>query len=223
MNQQITNSRRTALLLAGSLGITALLAGCGTSAPDATVTPATQVASTASGIPTPTTITATPTGSQPSSTGTAALLASVTVTPEDAAATALKTVASSRVVGIDLGREQSRVVWDVNVVTSTEKREVLVDAQSGAVLANRPDRDDSGHSDDSSDDHRLLAAAKLDHEAALRSAHGEVADGRIVELELDDEHDQPVWKVEILDPNHVKHEVKFNAVTGAITERETNG
>jgi len=222
MNHQITNSRRTALLLAGTLGVAALLAGCGTSAPDATVTPAAQVASTASGLPTPTTITAAPTGSQPSSPGTAALLASVTVTPEDAAATALKTVASSRVVGIELDREQSSVVWDVNIVTSTEKREVLVDAQNGAVLANRLDRDDSHHSDDSSDDHRLLAAAKLDHEAALRSAHGEVADGRIVDLELDDEHDQPVWKVEVIGPNHVKHEVTINAVTGAVTERETD-
>ena len=81
MNRRTTNRRHTALLLAASLGLTAVLTACGTSTPDATVTPgAQQLSSTtpaASDDATPSASTAT-TLAQPGGTKSAALLAAIT-------------------------------------------------------------------------------------------------------------------------------------------------
>jgi uncharacterized membrane protein YkoI len=222
MNHRTTNRRRTALLLAGSLGLTAVLTACGTSTPDATVTPLAQQASSttpvASDDNTQQTATGTP-QSQPSATESAALLASITVAPEDAASTALATVASSRVVGIGLDREQGAVVWDVDVVTSDAKREVLVDAKTGTVLANRVDDDDS---DDVAEERRLLDTAKVDHAAAIQSASAEVPQGRVVDLDLDEDDGTVEWDVEIIAPAQAKHELTIDAVTGDVTKHETD-
>jgi uncharacterized membrane protein YkoI len=228
MNTKTTNRRRTALLLVSSLGLTATLAACGTSTPDATVTPAAQQVTSTTPVTSdddggaPSTSVGTPSTSatsQPTATSTGALLASVTVTPEDAARTALATVASSRVVGIDLDRRQGAVAWDVDVVTNDLKREVIVDAKTGAVLANRVD--DSDDSDDVRDDRRMLDMAKVDHVAAVRTAVAEVPDGRVVDLDLDEDDGTIQWEVDVIAPDLVKHELTINAASGAVVKHET--
>lgn len=223
MNTRTTSRRRsTALLLAGSLGLTAALTACGTSTPDATVTPgAQQASSTVPATSDDDGAQATSAAPLPTGTSTAALLAAITVTPEDAASTALTTVASSRVVGIDLDREQGTVAWDVDVVTSDAKREVIVDATTGTVLANRVDDDDDS-SDDVAEDRRLLDAAKVDHVAALEKAVAEVSDGRVVDLDLDEDDGTPEWDVDVIAPDRTEHELTIDAVTGAVTKHETD-
>ncbi len=222
MNAMTTSRRRAAFLLACTVGLTGVLTACGTSTPDATVTPAVQLAdSSESGTTPPTGATATASTTaptQPSGTSTDALLRSVTVTPEQAAAVALATVPSSRVVGIELDREQSRVVWDVDVVAGDATREVLVDATRSRVLANRV----TDRGDDAADDHRHLHAAEVDHAAALRAALAEVPGGRVVELDLDEDDGAVRWHIEVLGTNHAKHEVTIDAGTGAVTKHETD-
>lgn len=220
-----TARRRTALLAAGGLGLAIALGACGASTPDATVTPAAQPASSTAGT-TPTTGAAEPSAAtaatQPSGTGTAAPLAEITVMPAEAASTALRTVPSSRVVGIDLDREQGTVVWDVDVVAGKVEREVIVDATTGTVLANRVDDDDSGDSDDVAKDLRLLAAATLDHAAALQAALDQISDGRVVDLELDESDGAVEWEVEVIAPDRVKHELTIDALTGKVTRHESD-
>ena len=226
MNARTTSRRRAAFLLACTVGLTGVLTACGTSTPDATVTPAVQLAdSSESGTTPPTGASAassTTAPTQPSGTTSAGLLASIMVAPEDAASTALATVASSRVLRIDLDREQGALVWDVDVVTSDDKREVIVDAKTGTVLANRVDDDDSDDSADVAEDRRLLDAATVDHAAALQMAVAEVPQGRVVDLDLDEDDGSVEWDIEVIAPDHAKHELTINALTGAVTKHETD-
>lgn len=53
-------------------------------------------------------------------------------------------VSGGTAVGVELENEGGNVVYQVDVVTQTEKHEVIVDAGNGNVLANTVDHEDSG-------------------------------------------------------------------------------
>lgn len=77
-------------------------------------------------------------------------------------------------------------------------------------------------SDDVAEDRRLLDAAKVDHAAALQTAGAEVPQGRVVDLDLDEDDGSVAWDVEVIAPDHAMHELTINAVTGAVTKHETD-
>jgi hypothetical protein len=91
-------------------------------------------------------------------------------------------------------RDRRAVVADL---TSNAKREDLVDAKTGTVPANRVEDDDS---DDVAEYRRLLDSAKVDHAAAIQAASAEVPQGRVVDLDLDEDDGSVEWDVEIIAP-----------------------
>lgn len=209
-----TTTRTRMRIAAGVVGLASLLGACSSGTPTATVAP-TPMSTTATSAPSPTASSGTPAGSaSPTTSATPALLDSLRLTAADGASAALAAVGSGRVVAIDLEREQGTVVWRVDVLTADTVRELDVDASSGAVLADRSD------SDDVDELRALLDAASVDHARALEVALVEFADGRVVDLELDDDDDRPVWDVDVLVPGPVEHEVTVDASTGAITKNE---
>ncbi|HEX5967286.1 MAG TPA: PepSY domain-containing protein [Intrasporangium sp.] len=86
-------------------------------------------------------------------------------------------------------------------------------------MANRVDDDDS---DDVAEDRRLLDTAKVDHDAAIQTASAEVPQGRVVDLDLDEDDGTVEWDVEIIAPAQAKHELTIDAVTGDVTKHETD-
>ena len=215
-----TITLRRTRLVAGAAGLTLLLAACASAGPSATVSP-TPVGTTASATPSSSaSSSASPSASaatsSPGATSTAALLDGVRLSAGDGATAALAAVGSGRVVAIELEREHGTVVWRVDVLTADAIRELDVDAATGAVLANRIDSD----GDDVQKTSLLANAASVDHAAALRLAEAQVSGGRVVDLKLDDDHDAPVWKVDLVSAGPTQHEVTIDAASGAVTKRE---
>jgi uncharacterized membrane protein YkoI len=219
MNSTTTRSPRRIATVIASLGVAGLLAACGASTPDATVTPGAQNgAATSRTTSTTTTSSAaeptsqTGTDATSTSTRTQDLLASISVTPEEAGKTALGAVSSSRLIGLELDRKQGVVVWEVDLVTSGQEHDVAIDAEKGTVVANRAERDP----EDVAKATRRLAGAKQTWQDALRIATDQVDGGRVVDLELDESDGVVVWEVDVIASGPTKHELKIDAATGSV-------
>ncbi len=89
--------------------------------------------------------------------------AAVPISLPQAVTTALQQVPGGVAVAVDLA-EEGPPAWEVEVVKGAEVLDILVDASTGKVLANRPDQpDDSGTTDEESDEHGGEAGAAKAH------------------------------------------------------------
>lgn len=204
--------------LAG-LALVVALAGCGTadsetppgespSGPAATSSAPPQAspsgAGSATGDPSPS---GSDNGSTASDSDNAALLR--------AAETALGTVPDSVVISIEVERNDTQ--WEVQVATPDgTEHEVEVSADGTKVLSGP--REESEDADDKAKHKDRMAAAKLDHAAAVQ-AISDAVPGRITELNLDTENGTTVWEADVIDADNVKHEVTVDAATGKVLQQ----
>lgn len=223
MSRTLARRRSVALATIGALALAGTLAACGSSAPDGTVRPAAaESASAASAAATDGSASPgtdlnvpSPTGSlrgHHGGSGTETLLSEVRVTAQEAAAKAEGQAPDATVVGIELDREHSRVAWEVKLVGRNNIHEVYVDAANGRVLAAKLKHDSRDHGEARS----RVSRTKIAFDAAVRTAEAKLPGARVVEIELDDDHGALVWELHLLSSGPTKHEVKIDAVTGAL-------
>lgn len=219
----MTTASRTRRRVATALAVAATafagtLTACSSSTPESTVRPGNAASSSA---PSGTDLGSRPASASPSrspgqrddAVADSQVLADVKLSAADAAQRALAKLPGSRVASIGLEREHGTIVWEVDIATGTELREVHVDAATGTIVASRTDHDSHDHARDVS----RLDAARLSASDALAAAEAEVPGARVVEIDLDDEHGSLVWEVDLIAAGPVKHELTVDAMTGAVT------
>lgn len=116
----------------------------------------------------------------------------------------------ARAVNIDLDRSHGITVWEVDVVTRTDKYEIEVNAATGEVVQNEHE------SDDVSEYNEYLDAAKLSYADAIEVALGKHPNGIVVDFELDEDDHVPIWEIEVMTPGRDTYDMEINAVTGEI-------
>ena len=104
---------------------------------------------------------------------------------------ALKEVPDSTVVSI----ETERGGWEVHVVTADGGEQQLLTDSSGEKLVSgptdeRPDADDVA-------ENKAFAKVEVDFEQAVKAIEGEIPDGKINELSLDQERRRIVWEADV--------------------------
>ncbi len=113
-------------------------------------------------------------------------------------------------------------VWEVELLTDTgEQREVRVDA-AGKVTQDdgshdKGDKRDKGEDSEDAAEAAALKAAKVTAAQAAATATGSVS-GTVTSVELEDEHGQAAWEVEIRDGNGAEHKVFVDAANGKVTK-----
>lgn len=119
--------------------------------------------------------------------------------------TAESSVDGSRVIQIEF--DDGR--WEVDVADAEGAEHEVQVSEDGSEITRGPEKDDTD-GDDREENRRLLGAAQVDHEQAVQLAASEVADGRIVELQLDEEQAAAVWDLEL----EGGQELRFDASSG---------
>lgn len=137
------------------------------------------------------------------------------VSPAEAAQKALTIHTGAKLTEIELEREHGVSVWEIKMVSNEGKWEVSVDVLTGEIV-----KDETKHADHLEETLGLLAQVKVPYEQALDTMFKEVPEGSLVELEFEHHHGTPAWEGQIMAPNHQKHEILIDAVTGAILEHE---
>jgi uncharacterized membrane protein YkoI len=136
--------------------------------------------------------------------------AAKTTAPE--AAEAAAKAQPGTVTSVDLDRDRSGLVWDVDVVKGGATHELVLDAATAKVLGNHEDTDDDG---DAVPAHLKVSAADAARKAA---GHGTVTS---VDLDADDDaraKSKPVWEVETTDGQGKEHELAVDPQSGKVTQ-----
>jgi uncharacterized membrane protein YkoI len=130
------------------------------------------------------------------------------ITADQAMAAALKAVPGT-VGQADLDGDHDGAAWEVEILTpSAGAREVLIDAMTGAVRAQR--------ADDDTDDLAALNSVKTRAQEAVKTA-GRAAPGTVTSVELDRRHGTLVWEVEVTDRSGAERKLAMDAATGKVT------
>ncbi|MEV7421680.1 MULTISPECIES: PepSY domain-containing protein [unclassified Streptomyces] len=105
--------------------------------------------------------------------------------------------------------------WEVDLFgTDDVRRELTVDALTGAVRVDRADRDDDG--DDDAEDRAALRAAAVDVRRAAAAALASVP-GSVTSAEIDDDTPGAHWEVEVRGKDGREHELNVDARTAKVT------
>lgn len=106
--------------------------------------------------------------------------------------------------------------WKARLVTSDgTEQQVKMDSDGMSVLVPPAPLTDAAA--DKAKRRANVAGAKLDYQAAVDKALGEVPNGSITELSLVDMNGTVVWEAEVWDTDLVEHDVTIDAATGAVT------
>jgi uncharacterized membrane protein YkoI len=117
----------------------------------------------------------------------------------------------------ELDDEHGRTVWEIDVLASNGTwRDVVVDAATGKVTANRADRPDD---DDDRDEAAALRKAKVTVPDAAGAAEKAVS-GRVTSAEFENEHGRAVWEADVTGRDGARHEVTVDAATGKVLAQE---
>ncbi|MFE4862118.1 PepSY domain-containing protein [Streptomyces sp. NPDC056670] len=209
------------VLAAGALALS--LSACGGSDTDAGVDKARAAKSTAPAAAETSVAARTPPP------GPAAPSADASASPErggpktsrtQALATAEKAVSGGRMTEVRLENEHGNQVWKVDVMTADPRvHNLKIDATTGALLGNRADQMPERARQYLGIPLAKLASAKVDREAAVRSAVEKAGGGFVSRLSIQGTEAGPVWQIRINDGT-VRHELDVDAKTGAIARHE---
>ncbi|MFB7645932.1 PepSY domain-containing protein [Streptomyces sp. NPDC056084] len=134
--------------------------------------------------------------------------------------TAEKAVSGGRMTEVRLENEHGNQVWKVDVMTADPRvHNLKIDATTGALLGNRADQMPERARQYLGIPLAKLASAKVDREAAVRTAVEEAGGGFVTRLSIQGTESGPVWQIRISDGT-VRHEVDVDAKTGAIARHE---
>lgn len=143
--------------------------------------------------------------------------ATPTPTATPVAASSIATLAARSAGGgtvTSIESESDGTEWDVRVVADDGSvREVHL-SSAGAVLAG-PSADTTT-ADEQSANRAIVAATSVGLSAAQKRMVAVVPGGRVTAIELDDFQDRVVWQGDVLDGSGVRHDVRIDAVNGAV-------
>lgn len=136
------------------------------------------------------------------------------LTIEEVETIALKTV-DGNVTKIELDREKSSDVYEVEVKSDGVEYDLDIDAKTGKVLST--DRDDDN--DDDSDDKVIVPNGKfITEEAAVKIALKQ-AKGTVTDIELDKEDGRVIYEIEIKDGTY-EYDFDIDAISGEVLKFE---
>ncbi|MEV4469383.1 PepSY domain-containing protein [Nonomuraea sp. NPDC049504] len=127
---------------------------------------------------------------------------------------AIAAVPGSKVISME--SEENGRRWEVQVV-GEDGTEHQLDVEGGKVVNGPTTEEDDA--DDKAKHRERLTAAKLDYAQAADKIVAAVPEGRITELNLDDEQDKTVWESDVITANGTKQEVAIDAATGEVTRK----
>ncbi|NYF23318.1 PepSY domain-containing protein [Sporosarcina sp. JAI121] len=137
------------------------------------------------------------------------------LTIEEAEAIAVKSV-DGKVTQIELDREKSGDIYEVEVKSDGVEYDLDIDAKTGNVL--RTDSDDE-FDDDDSDDKVIVSDGKfITKEAAVKIAMKQ-AKGTATEVELDEDDGRVVYEIEIKDGKY-EYDFDIDAISGEVLKFE---
>jgi len=129
---------------------------------------------------------------------------------EQAADIAKREVGGGRVTEITWESKDGRPVWEVDLAVDGREHEILVDANSGAVL----EIERKGRISRSKQ--RRLDEATLPFEAAMSEARAQTGGGFVKKVDLDQERGRAVWEFDVETPDGHRVEVDIDAASGRV-------
>jgi uncharacterized membrane protein YkoI len=140
------------------------------------------------------------------------------LTVEEAKAIAVKSVGGN-VTGLELDRERSGDIYEVEVKSDGVEYDLDIDAKTGKVL--RTDKDDSDDDDwdDIDQDDVVAFDGKFISEKAATAIAMKKAKGTVSEIELDDEDGRVIYEIEIKDGAY-EYEFDIDAISGEVLKFE---
>ncbi len=135
---------------------------------------------------------------------------------EEAKAIAVKSV-GGKVMDIELDRDKSGDVYEVEVQSKGIEYDLDIDAQTGKVL--RTEKDDMDNDDQ--DEHVVPDGKYISKDAAIKIAMKQ-AKGIVTKVELDNEDGRVIYEIEIED-GAFEYEFDIDAVSGEVLKYEKDG
>ena len=141
------------------------------------------------------------------------------LTMEEAKAIAVKSV-GGKVTEIELDREKSGDIYEVEVKSKGVEYDLDIDAKTGKVL--RTEKDDNDNDDfdnDDSDDKVIVPDGKFITEKAAIKIAMKQAKGTVTEIELDEEDGRVIYEIEIEDGKY-DYDFDIDAISGEVLKFE---
>lgn len=141
----------------------------------------------------------------------AGLLARATVTPDSARALARAHLPGWQIDDAEIREEDGRLWYEIEMERDATETDLRVDANTGRIFVPATAEEEDG----------LMERAGIPDERAREIALGRVADGRIIEAELEIENGILVYSYEIVDPTREGiTEIDVDAANGNIVAEE---
>ncbi|MBO0601205.1 PepSY domain-containing protein [Sporosarcina sp. E16_3] len=141
------------------------------------------------------------------------------VTMDEAKAIAVKSVGGT-VTGIELDREASGDIYEVEVKSKGFEYDLDIDAKTGKILrTDKDDNDDDDFDNDDSDDKVIVADGKFITEKAAVEIALKQAKGTVTEVKLDEDDGRVVYEIEIQDGKY-DYDFDIDAISGKVLKFE---
>ena len=141
------------------------------------------------------------------------------LTMDEAKAIAVKSVGGT-VTGIELDREESGDIYEVEVKSKGFEYDLDIDAKTGKVLrTDKDDNDDDDFDNDDSDDKVIVADGKFITEKAAVKIAMKQAKGTVTEVKLDEDDGRVVYEIEIKDGKY-DYDFDIDAISGKVLKFE---
>lgn len=148
----------------------------------------------------------------------AGLLAQATVKPDSARVIALAQVPGGKITEIELEDEHGKLVYQFAIAGQDGKREIYVDAMTGAIVTlDKKHESDAMGAGMREDEPGLLAQATVKPDSAEKIALASVPGGQVVARQIEMEDGKLVYEFDIMIAGE-KKEVKVDAKTGAVVD-----
>lgn len=143
----------------------------------------------------------------------------VLLTMDEAKEIAVKSVGGT-VTGIELDRELTGDIYEVEVKSKGFEYDLDIDAKTGKVLrTEKDDNDDDDFDNDDSDDKVIVADGKyITQIAAIQIAMKQVR-GIVTKVKLDEEDGRVVYEIEIKDGKY-EYDFDIDAISGKVLKFE---
>ncbi|KAA0955802.1 hypothetical protein FQ087_14530 [Sporosarcina sp. ANT_H38] len=136
------------------------------------------------------------------------------LTMEEAKAIAIKSVGGT-VTEIELDREISGDIYEVEIKSDGFEYDLDIDAKTGEVLRTDKDRND----DDDDDDKVIVPDGKFITEKAAVKIAMKQAKGTVTEVKLDEDDGRVIYEIEIQDDKY-DYDFDIDAISGEVLKFE---
>ena len=140
------------------------------------------------------------------------------LTIEEAEAIAVKSV-DGKVTKIELDREKSGDIYEVEVKSDGVEYDLDIDAKTGKVLRTEKDDNDKDDFDEDEDDKVIVPDGKFITEKAAIEIAMKQAKGTVTEVALDEDDGRVIYEIEIKDDKY-DYDFDIDAISGEVLKFE---